>query len=257
MSKFDNAEKLFSTASYETALGLYSDVISEEPSNALAYQRMGQCQYQLEEYEAATRTSTAALGLNPMLPIPHTILALVYSRKGNYEMGNNEARAALALDPEAYEVVDTYGTVLLAEGQLAEAEQMLRKAAVLRPDSFRTHENLAIAYLRMRDSKKYIEQARTLFKLRPSLSNALRLLAALQLPYAAPIAVLVVVLLFLSIALRVAVLLIIPSLYAVWAALIVYRFARQRRWRSAITYFTITILYLGLLYFAYRTATQQ
>src|SRR5258708_27908172 len=173
MQNFEEAQKLIKSKNYKKALSFFENALKENPNQALTYQGIAQCQYDLGKYKEAIDASKKALMIEPRLIMPHTILAFIYGRTQNLVEGHKEAVVALGLDPNSFEALNCYGTILLAEGRYDEAASFLYKATEINPNSFATHQNLAIAYEKKADLRRYLEETKIVFRLRPSIQNGL------------------------------------------------------------------------------------
>ena len=98
----------------EKAIGIYLDVIRENPANIKARNNLG----------------------------------VLYDEMGSHELALEQLEAARELDPENQEILTNLGAVLGAMGQYDEAERELRRALRLDPENVDIHANLGILHFR-------------------------------------------------------------------------------------------------------------
>lgn len=251
MEQIKSAQKLLDDKNYEEALNFFLSIAKDDPKNALAHQGVSECYYCLGQFGKAIESSEKALGIDPNLSIPHTILAFTHSHAGNLEKSHSEAQAALKLAPNSYESLNCYGVILLLEGNFNEAEAYLTKASQIKPSSVPTHQNLAIVYDRLGNISKYVEETKILFRLKPSAESGLSLLVAFHRKYALFLSIAVPGFLVLALISKTKILLVIPGFYTIWAGYLCYLFAKNRNWRNATAYLMATIFYVLLLYIVY------
>ncbi len=94
---------------------------------ALSYQQQGNSDAAISWYEKT-------LALAPKLPAAANNLAWLYYEKGD-ERALKLAEMAATLSPSSPEILDTYGWILLGQGQAEQAVDVLKKAAQLAPDN--------------------------------------------------------------------------------------------------------------------------
>ncbi len=180
----DAANRLREQKDYQQALQIYLDLLRQYPDNGEIYQWIAKCYYELKNYDEAFSASKEAIRLDRNLSLPHLILAYISVHQGNLEDAALEAQDAYNLSPEVDEVSNCYGALLLSTGKLDESIAVLRHTLELHPNSILAHQNLATAYRKKKDYKRYTEAMRLVYKHNPNLLNAIKLLVAYQQRYA-------------------------------------------------------------------------
>lgn len=175
---FHQADKKMKDGRYEEALELYNRKILDSPNNALAYQGAAFALFRLKAMEEAIEMSRKALSLDSQLAFAHVILAEAYDELGEIVISREEAKTGYQLDPESAEVLGCYGAFLLIDRKYEEAIPVLEKAVKINPTSYNIYNNLAAAYSHKKDKGKVFEQAREMYRLRPSLYTTIGLVIA-------------------------------------------------------------------------------
>lgn len=158
------------------AYKIYKEIIKLEPQNAIAYQGASTALQNLGKHDAALDMSRKALEIDQNLVIPHTILANIYAKLGEREKSREEANIAFSANPELPEVLCCFGILSLLEGNLDEALKYLEKAVDKDRSYYFAHHHPAVIYQAKGDIKNLFRQTIILFRLKPSIRNALRLL---------------------------------------------------------------------------------
>ena len=153
------------------------------------------------------------------------------------------------LDDQAAE----YSGRRTAQDRLDEGIHLLEKARALEPKRFEIRNNLAIAYVWSGNYSKYWDEAKFLFRHKPSMKYGLRLLDAFQRKYALPITVICVLAIFGALLLKMRLLLILPAFPVVKGLLYSYRLQKEHKLRAAIAYFIAYLLFAVLLGLIYST----
>lgn len=168
------AEELFQKNRLQEALELYDQEIMIAPNNVLAYESAVKCLFNLKHYDKAIDLSNKALSINPGSATLHAMLAEIHYDLNDVEMSWREVKKAYEMDPNSFQVIMTYGTLLLMDHQLENAIPLLERAAQINPNSYILHFNLSQAYLQKNDLKGHYLHNREIFRLRPTFAKGLR-----------------------------------------------------------------------------------
>jgi tetratricopeptide (TPR) repeat protein len=247
------AEELFESENFKAALEEFKKIVDKNPNDAIVLQRIAQCYGMLGNYDKAASAAKQAIEMDAGLSIPHTILAFIRMRNNHSDEGHAEALAAYNIAPESADSLYCYGSILTTQDRLEEGIHLLEKARALEPKRFEIRNNLAIAYVWSGNYSKYWEEAKFLFRHKPSMKYGLRLLDAFQRKYALLISVMGILAIFGALILKMRVLLILPAIPDIEGLLYSYRLLKEHKLRDAIANFIAYLLLailLGLVYYA-------
>jgi tetratricopeptide (TPR) repeat protein len=250
-SRLAEADKYLGGGDSQKALETYLTIAKVDPRNAVAYQGVAQCQYQLRQYTEATVSAKTALRLDPALTAPRVLLAYIHAQRKELDEAHKEAQKALDLAPNSFETLNCYGVILAAEEKYDEAAPFLKRATEIDPWAISTHHNLAIVYSQIEDSPDLLHELRTIYRLQPSLGNGMRLLSALHHEYLLYLVVAMGLVIILAGVLSLPALLLLPGLYVAWLCLNVYWELRNRRWRDGAALLAVTLVFSVALWWFY------
>lgn len=140
----------FARKDYDAAAGKYTQVLAQEPNNALAMSNLGVIHYQQGKLDEAEKSLAKAIELQPNDSNAHSVLGVTYLRKGKLDDAFNELTKAVALDPRNAEAHNYLGVVMSERGFGAAAEQEIRKAVELNDKYADAHFNLAVLYAKQK-----------------------------------------------------------------------------------------------------------
>jgi len=109
--------------------------VAKAGNNAEAYLLSGQTALKMNEFERARDDADAALRLNPQLPGALTLRGMVLPYLGDDEGAIAALRKALEANADDFDAHLSLGAVLHTQRKLDDADQHLRRALELRPDS--------------------------------------------------------------------------------------------------------------------------
>lgn len=139
------------------ALNYLDQATDLEEDNASAWVSLGQTYTLLEHYSEAQDAITTALRLSPESWEAHSAAGILYSALEQWEQAEMANRRAAELAPEEFTVLGNLAALLIEKGNntaLQEAIQLLRRTISLAPpEELRFHFNLALAYIRMGNTK--------------------------------------------------------------------------------------------------------
>lgn len=125
-------------------MGLWQDIISKSPNNALALNNLCVSLYKETRYDDALNTCLKSLRLEPEDWSVHLNLWQVYKAKGMLNEAQEESKLGLKLQigkPEAY---STLGYYLMEKGLIDEAIRIFKIALEKKPDLADSHYGLAV-----------------------------------------------------------------------------------------------------------------
>jgi len=175
------ADDLFSRAqTYENeqrwseAFSAYSEVIKQDPSNALAHYRIGVVSQKLGAMDQAIQSYQEALRLNPGLSEAGAALEGYYTNRGVAQRINNQLpeavqslRQALTYNASSASAHFELGQTLEQSGQIQEALAEYQEAVKLDPDKSAAHLRLAQAYAAQGQHDSAIKAYQEVLRLNP------------------------------------------------------------------------------------------
>ncbi len=123
----------------------------------------------LDESEEAIKT---AISLEPQAAQYHTLLAMIYYRRHQWEFCLAAAEAALAMDPDNSAAVALRSEALRKMGRPEAARDHLHEQLARDPDDPHTHASLGWNYLEKGNREKAMEHFREALRLNPELDWA-------------------------------------------------------------------------------------
>ncbi|NWF91118.1 MAG: tetratricopeptide repeat protein [Ignavibacteriaceae bacterium] len=245
------AETFRKTEKFQDALSLYEEILHESPHNAEGFQGAAYCTYHLHRLDDALRYSDLALELDQSLVIAHTIRAYVLNINGDNEKSRKEAKIAYELDNNSPDALCCYGTMLVFDGEFDSAIQMLEKATKIDSTIYVAHNNLAFAYSQKKNLKRQLHHVGIMFRLRPSIRNAIRYLGALIGAYSLMFSIALFVIMILAYLTKYKLLLIFPLITIVLSILSFFVLAIKRQWKEALKIFLGILIIGGATLFVY------
>lgn len=169
--EFNKAETYRKKYKYKDAASLYENILSRDSGNLDSLIGLAECMLNLERNREVYDLCNKAIGIKPDLVLPHTILSYMYGAEGNLIKSREEAEFALKLDKDSAEANCCYGTLLLDENKLDDAELFLKKALSIDPSLYLAHYNLSIVYQMKNKLDMQLQQCKTLLNLKPNYRN--------------------------------------------------------------------------------------
>jgi tetratricopeptide (TPR) repeat protein len=133
----------------EEAKAEFKEILSADPRQALAYEGLGQVDFQMGEYPEAEKNFKQALDLDPSLWQAHNFLGVMYDRQGQGEKAVVHYQAAIAIQPGMGTLFNNLGTSLLLKGENEKAVAAFVQAVRLEPSNPKTYSNLALGLGRL------------------------------------------------------------------------------------------------------------
>lgn len=129
---------------YNLAKRMFAKAIELDPGYARAHAGLADCDaflymdYSEETADAVLANSEKALALEPQLADAHASRALALSIAHRYGESEAEFAAALAIDPDLFELHYFHGRACYAQGKLAETARHWERAAEVKPEDYQT-----------------------------------------------------------------------------------------------------------------------
>ena len=160
-----HAEALWRAEDREAGVTTLRGWISDHPADATARLRLVSFLVHLGEVDAAVGHLEELLVLRPDNWVAMNELAwLQYTRGGELSAAAEHARQAHQLAPDSPQVMDTFGVILMAEGDVKEALRLLRDAANAMPEHPVIVYHHAQALSRMGEREYWRDQAREVLR---------------------------------------------------------------------------------------------
>lgn len=167
---------LFQQGKYAEALRRFEEADRVQPNNATVANMLGLCHLKLEQYDEALASFGKALAITPAFADARNNRGLTYLSMGQYRMAEIDFSAVLADQTYAHHwnVYYNLGMTYLQRGQIAAAEENLRRAATAGTPVFQAFLRLSEIALEKGATDKaieWLEDARLAFpdQLEPSL----------------------------------------------------------------------------------------
>jgi len=158
----------------ETAISLFREAASIDPSFALAFARLADAlriRYALTGDEAllaeATDSVERAVSLNSELAPVQVALGRIHAMHGNIDLAFAALERALAIDPNDSIAHQAMASVYARLGRLQDADESFKKALALDPDSLSVHDGYANYLFGRSRFEEAIEQWQAVIRLAP------------------------------------------------------------------------------------------
>lgn len=126
----------------------------DEPDLHIIIDKAGDCMLDEEDLAGALKLYQAASDRFPDMALYHIGLCFCHGKLGHHAEAVVHARRANDLEPDNPEHLNDLGWSLVEAGQIDEAEQILRRAIALSPETYRLpRENMAVI-LEKRDKRE-------------------------------------------------------------------------------------------------------
>src|SRR5229473_3904836 len=170
-----DSKKVNSVQNLEEALQKYQEIQRQEPDNLDALQGMARAYYRLKRDNESINCCTQALTKNKTLVWPHLVQSYVYYRQKRMDECKKEAEVAIEAAPSDWEANFWWGTLLVDKNKIDEGLVFLEKAVSMESNNLYLYNNLATAYQKKGDLKKYHYVLTQMNRLRPSFIGSLLL----------------------------------------------------------------------------------
>jgi tetratricopeptide (TPR) repeat protein len=151
----------------------YQKSISQNPSNAEAYNNLGEALGELKQFPRAIDAFTKAIALNPTLLKARYNQAVTYDRMRNFKYSEFVFRNLIKSYPKYSLGYDGLAVTLSKAGRAKEAIAFHEKAIALTPDEPSFYFNYAISNLMIGNTARAMEQQEKLKTLDPAVAERL------------------------------------------------------------------------------------
>jgi len=170
---YEKAAKLVAEKDYRGAIKQLKLAVAEYPAFVNAYNQIGVLYLRLDELDKADEALRAALKINPEAYEPLVNRAVTLFRMAKFKEAETVLRATLKLKSESAVAHYYLGRTLNKLGRNEEAEAALLTCIKLSPDEFKeAHRLLAAIYLDRGMPQRVIEELETYLKLVPAAPDA-------------------------------------------------------------------------------------
>lgn len=152
---------------YENAIDNYKLAINANPNYHQAYINYGVLLKDLGRYQVAIENYNKALDHQVNVEEIYINLSEVYKLNKNFKLAKQSAENVININDKNILGLNNLGTVLIDEGSIDQAIEILKKSKDINPDFFMTHINLGIAYKYSGQYEKAIESYQKALKLNP------------------------------------------------------------------------------------------
>ena len=138
----------------------------------VAHNHLGQCDEAIIRLKKAIKLVTSTAELSPSASRAYSALAFAYSKRGKLAEALAASRSAVANNPSDEYALLNLGTTLMHEGELVEAESLLRKALAIQPGHPRIKAVLGLVLSQSVDSHVWNEATTLLTEAIPHLGDS-------------------------------------------------------------------------------------
>lgn len=173
LDHYQNAGKLAQAKDYKGAIKELKQAVSEYPSFVNAHNQLGVLYLRLNEFDNAESAFKAALKINPEAFEPLLNRGVALYRLGKFKDAETSLRATLKIKPETSVAYYYLGRTLNKLGRNEDAEAALLTCLKMNPNDFsEAHRVLAAIYLDRGALPRVIEELETYLKVVPTAPDA-------------------------------------------------------------------------------------
>ena len=152
----------YQTEHYDEAIKLLKQAKKYLPDDAEIYYNLG-CVYQaIKQWQTAVTEYARATRLNPQHALAHNNKAICHLELGEEDIFRQCAETAFKLNPDSFEVLNTYANSMAGQHRFFEAIEYFKKAYTLDPQSDRTLLNVINYLYKVGDFKQGYEYLKKL-----------------------------------------------------------------------------------------------
>lgn len=166
------AMKFFEQGQYEDAIKEFSEVISDNQSNALLYFYRGWAQEKNGNIEGALEDYQKAIELKPDFILPYSRSGIACAKQQSYEKASEFYQKSVELGDQDITTHYNYGVVLMNLGKSQEAKPVFENLLSLDENYSDAYYHLGIIYIGQGDVTKAKEFLQRFIELDPENSNA-------------------------------------------------------------------------------------
>lgn len=138
----DEAIQQHQSGCYDKAIGIYHQILKEQPNHVDALHLLGMAKHQKGDDGQAVVHLLRAIVLNPYQSSFHNTLGQVLQRQGRFDKAAVSLRKSIDLDPSLAQAHHNLASVLRSQGQFEEAVASDRQAVELEPKYGNAHHGL-------------------------------------------------------------------------------------------------------------------
>jgi len=143
--KIDEARRLISSGKFDAATSLLKEALVENPKDAIAWNLLGNCYFQLDKFEESINAYSKALEIDPKSAVINENMAHVHYWAGHDAESMKFLDQALALDKSRDFSWFLKGLLLRESDKLSDAIQAFQTAETLSPNDIDYKYELGLA----------------------------------------------------------------------------------------------------------------
>ena len=152
--KLDKGLKLYKKGKYQQAIELYSEILAENPNEAVAYNRRGNVYLKLEQYDAALTDYNRAIAINPDFLKAYNNRGNAYFQLKLYKSALADYTRVIEINPNLEFALYNRGNVFANLGNYAAAISDYNRALQINPNFAEVYNNRGICYKKLGENKK-------------------------------------------------------------------------------------------------------
>jgi predicted TPR repeat methyltransferase len=164
----------------DEALSNYEKALERQPLFPEAHRNIGLAYLEKGDSDLAISWLKNAAERFPDYLGAHFALGIAYQRQSRFDEAIASLDRGLAINPVDPALITSKGIALRAKGDLDAAVQHYKEAIASQPDMAEYHNNLALVYQQLGNSREAIACFQKVLELRPGNESARHMLAALQ-----------------------------------------------------------------------------
>ncbi|MEZ5104706.1 MAG: tetratricopeptide repeat protein [Draconibacterium sp.] len=147
---------------------LWTDVIQNEPTTAIAYNNLGHYYRVKGETDKALENYNTTIRLAPQKAQAYDNRGKIYFDRGEYDLALEDYNKSLAIEPEFSEALANRGAVYGKKKQYEKALMDLTRALKINPKNKNALSNRGFVYYNLREFEKSVEDCRQYLELVPN-----------------------------------------------------------------------------------------
>jgi len=158
----------------EKALGLYNELVKENPDDVDINNKIGVLYYRRgtkEDAEMAISYYKKAIELSPSEGILYQNLALAYEVIGDNDKAEQAFERSIEMAPQNDQFYSNYGEFFFKKDQFEKAIELYKKAIGINSKASLYYQNIAIAYERLDKNKEAEKSYVKLLEIEPNIAN--------------------------------------------------------------------------------------
>jgi len=164
-----------------TAASEYQAAIGDDGKYADAICDYGALEFMNEKFDHAAQLYEKAIAIRPDDELMHANYARVLAALGQADKAKAELQAAYRLNPKDLNVLAALGSRYVADSDFPQAEEMLKQAVQLAPNSDSLHQRLSYIYSKSGNGTAALHEAQQAARLNPKSVTAILNLGSIAL----------------------------------------------------------------------------